>query len=154
MIRGGVEPMYSGLAPKCQWTEILPEEEDPSGEETIHNESKHNILTLVGKPNKFTKVTSKSKSFLHIYLHQCQILHKLIQPSLLFKNTWELFKSSHVIITWTYPCSKGDHHIQIIQQVHEKSHLLAPFVCLMRQNGLQQYHINTNSTNCCFYNIN
>ncbi|CAK9190151.1 unnamed protein product [Sphagnum troendelagicum] len=32
--RGGVEPMYSGSAPKCEWTEALPEEEDPSGEET------------------------------------------------------------------------------------------------------------------------
>ncbi|KAH9554879.1 hypothetical protein CY35_08G086400 [Sphagnum magellanicum] len=32
--RGGVEPMYSGLAPKCEWTETLPEEEDPNGEET------------------------------------------------------------------------------------------------------------------------
>ncbi|CAM6053247.1 unnamed protein product, partial [Sphagnum tenellum] len=31
--RGGVEPMYSGSAPKCEWTETLPEEEDPSGEE-------------------------------------------------------------------------------------------------------------------------
>jgi len=30
----GVEPMYSGSAPMCEWTETLPEEEDPSGEET------------------------------------------------------------------------------------------------------------------------
>jgi serine/threonine protein kinase len=38
--RGGVEPMYSRSAPKCQWTETLPEEEDPSGEETSDDEDK------------------------------------------------------------------------------------------------------------------
>jgi hypothetical protein len=40
MTRGGVEPMYSGSAPKWEWTETLPEEEDPSGEETSDDEDK------------------------------------------------------------------------------------------------------------------
>ncbi len=38
--RGGVEPMYSGSAPKWEWTETLPEEEDPSGEKTSDDEDK------------------------------------------------------------------------------------------------------------------
>jgi serine/threonine protein kinase len=38
--RGGVEPMYSGSAPKCQWIETLLEEEEPSGEETSDDEGK------------------------------------------------------------------------------------------------------------------
>jgi len=32
--------LYSGSAPKYQWTETLPEEEDPSGEETSDDEDK------------------------------------------------------------------------------------------------------------------
>ncbi|CAK9881519.1 unnamed protein product, partial [Sphagnum jensenii] len=40
MTRGGGGPMYSGSAPKCQWTETLPEEEDPSVEETSDDEDK------------------------------------------------------------------------------------------------------------------
>jgi hypothetical protein len=40
MTIGGVEPTYSGSAPKCEWTETLPEEDDPSGEETSDDEDK------------------------------------------------------------------------------------------------------------------
>ncbi len=46
--RGGVEPMYSGSAPKCQWTETLPEEEDTSGEETSVNEEDEQAMTRGG----------------------------------------------------------------------------------------------------------
>jgi serine/threonine protein kinase len=41
--------MYSGSAPKCQWTETLPEEEeDPSGEETSVNEEEEQAMTRGG----------------------------------------------------------------------------------------------------------
>ncbi len=46
--RGGGEPMYSGSAPKCQWTETLPEEEDLSGEETSVNEEDEQAMTRGG----------------------------------------------------------------------------------------------------------
>ncbi|KAH8945709.1 hypothetical protein BDL97_12G054200 [Sphagnum fallax] len=46
--RGGVEPMYSGSAPKCEWTETLPEEEDPNGEETSVNEEDEQAMTRGG----------------------------------------------------------------------------------------------------------
>ncbi len=46
--RRGVEPMYSGSAPKCEWTETLPEEEDPSGEETNVNEEDEQAMTRGG----------------------------------------------------------------------------------------------------------
>ncbi len=46
--RGGVEPMYSGSATKCEWTETLPEEEDPSGEETSVNEEDEQAMTRGG----------------------------------------------------------------------------------------------------------
>jgi len=46
--RGGVEPMYSGLAPKYEWTETLPEEEDPNGEETSVNEEDEQAMTRGG----------------------------------------------------------------------------------------------------------
>jgi len=47
--RGGVEPIYSGSAPKCQWTETLPEEEeDRSGEETSVNEEEEQVMTRGG----------------------------------------------------------------------------------------------------------
>jgi hypothetical protein len=32
--------VYCGSAPKCEWTETLAEEEDPSGEETSDDEDK------------------------------------------------------------------------------------------------------------------
>jgi len=46
--RGGVEPMYSGSAPKCEWTETLPEEDDASGEETNVNEEDEQAMTRGG----------------------------------------------------------------------------------------------------------
>jgi hypothetical protein len=46
--RGGVEPMYSGSAPKCEWTETLPEEEDPSGEEINVNEEDEQAMIRGG----------------------------------------------------------------------------------------------------------
>jgi len=46
--RGGVEPMYSGSARKREWTETLPEEEDPSGEETSVNEEDEQAMTRGG----------------------------------------------------------------------------------------------------------
>ncbi|CAK9259422.1 unnamed protein product [Sphagnum jensenii] len=46
--RGGVEPMYSGSAPKCEWTETLPEEADPNGEETSVNEEDEQAMTRGG----------------------------------------------------------------------------------------------------------
>jgi len=46
--RGGVEPMYSGSAPKYEWTETLPEEEDPNGEETSVNEEDEQAMTRGG----------------------------------------------------------------------------------------------------------
>jgi len=46
--RGGVEPMYSGSARKREWTETLPEEGDPSGEETSVNEEDKQAMTRGG----------------------------------------------------------------------------------------------------------
>jgi hypothetical protein len=46
--RGGVEPMYSGSARMREWTETLPEEEDPSGEETSVNEEDEQAMTRGG----------------------------------------------------------------------------------------------------------
>jgi tRNA A-37 threonylcarbamoyl transferase component Bud32 len=40
--------MYSGSAPKCEWTETLPEEEDPNGEETSVNEEDEQAMTRGG----------------------------------------------------------------------------------------------------------
>jgi hypothetical protein len=40
--------MYSGSAPKCEWTEALPEEEDPSGEETNVNEEDEQAMIRGG----------------------------------------------------------------------------------------------------------
>jgi serine/threonine protein kinase len=48
MSRGGVEPMSSGSARKREWTETLPEEENPSGEETSVNEEDEQAMTRGG----------------------------------------------------------------------------------------------------------
>ncbi|CAK9235844.1 unnamed protein product [Sphagnum troendelagicum] len=46
--RGGVEPMSSGSARKREWTETLPEEENPSGEETSINKEDEQAMTRGG----------------------------------------------------------------------------------------------------------
>ncbi|CAK9234332.1 unnamed protein product [Sphagnum troendelagicum] len=44
----GVEPMSSGSARKREWSETLPEEENPSGEETIINKEDDQAMTRGG----------------------------------------------------------------------------------------------------------
>ncbi|CAK9881527.1 unnamed protein product [Sphagnum jensenii] len=46
--RGGVEPMSSGSARKREWPETLPEEENPSGEETSINKEDEQAMTRGG----------------------------------------------------------------------------------------------------------
>jgi serine/threonine protein kinase len=67
MTRGGVEPMYSGSAPKCQWTETLAEEEDPSGEETSDDEEKEATISGEGPSSEEDEEATTSGGVKPIY---------------------------------------------------------------------------------------